>query len=230
MVVFFFKPLRLIVIHHPKRLIAVAIGTLPLFPLALFLKPMKGLMDSPQYLGWFFLLTAFLLWIGPKIGRRFARHNFDPSPSNALTIGAFQALATLPGVSRSGATISAALGVGLEREHAVLFSFMLAIPATLGGICLLLLESFVKGPLTIPSIGYLQYALGFGTSLAVGILALRLVLRLVSSDKFSIFVWYCLFLGLTTLIITSGHHVEKKESQEKEHQVHAFKEPRQPTP
>lgn len=225
---FFFKPLKIMVKHQPKRLLTVAIGTLPLFPLALFLKPLKQLIDSPQYLGYFFLITAFLLWAGPKIGNRFARKRCEPSPLGALTVGAFQALATLPGVSRSGATISASLGIGLERHQAVFFSFLLAIPATLGGVALLTLESFLSQTAHTAEIGTLQYALGFVTSLAVGVLALRWVERLVASDKFSIFVWYCLLLGLATLTLTNVHHVEEKETEKKE--LSAFDKPREPAP
>jgi undecaprenyl-diphosphatase len=171
----------------------IALGTLPLFPLVLLIKPIKSLFNQPELLGYFFLLTALLLWCGIRFG------NSRPSPSrwrDPLVIGTFQALAILPGVSRSGSTLSAARLLGWSMEEALRFSFLLAIPAILGGVTIELLQLKSRPP----DIGLSSYAAGFATSFAVGLATLVGLLKLASKKQFMYFVWYCLLIGVASLI------------------------------
>lgn len=177
----------------------VILGTLPLFPLLLIMKPIKALFNQPEYLGYFFMLTALLLYLGIRLGNERPTH----ATRDPLIIGTFQAMAILPGISRSGSTISAAKMLGWSSQEAITFSFMLAIPAILGGTILELFQ-IVKHSESIAHISPTQYIFGFLTSFGVGYYALNLLRSLASKQKFMYFVWYCLLLGIfTTLYFNS---------------------------
>jgi undecaprenyl-diphosphatase len=195
----FYKPLRYIVTSpNTLRRWQIAIAIAPLFPLALFLKPIKALYADPIYLGYFFLATSAILFVGCLIGPRIAQRMRTPTPlRDAAVIGLWQTAAIFPGLSRSGATISGARLLGWDPREAVVFSFMLAIPTVLGGT-VLELYSFWKHPEAYASLSFLHYAAGFLVSFLVGIVSLRLLIEIVSTYRFIFFAWYCLFLGLAT--------------------------------
>jgi undecaprenyl-diphosphatase len=184
------------------RLLQVIVGTLPLFPLVLFMKPIKELFNQPQYLGYCFLFTALLLYLGTRV-RIPSKVKISSAPrkwGGALFIGIFQAIAILPGISRSGATISAGRLLGWNSQEAATFSFLLAIPAILGGVVLEIMHLLKTDLLNLSQVGLSQYALGFFFSMGVGYVALRGLMLLAAKDKFVYFVWYCLFIGIATLL------------------------------
>ncbi len=181
---------------HKILFFRVILGTLPLFPLVFILKPIEAAFDQPQYLGICFLFSAFLLFAGT-----YCRFRRTPHPStyqwlDPFIIGIFQAIAILPGISRSGATISAANLLGWKKEDAVIFSFLLAIPAILGSTTLEILKLFFMPATEIASLSFVQFIAGFLTSFFIGCLALALLLRLLKGNNWVYFAWYCLFLGI----------------------------------
>lgn len=184
---------------HRKGFLLVVLGTLPLVPLVFILKPIKALFDQPQYLGYCFLLSAGLIFLSSfyHLKRNFSHRSrwWD-----SLTIGLFQAIAILPGISRSGSTISAARLLGWQKEEAVNFSFLLAIPAILGGTILEVLHLLKSPASEIAPIGGIQFFIGFLTSFIIGCLALKLLIRMTVQDKWIYFAWYCLFIGLTAIV------------------------------
>lgn len=195
----FFPTIKETITANPKKFLQVVLATLPLFPLVLILKPLKALFDHPQLLGPCFLATAALLFAGIyyRIPRQAAQNTTWKDP---LTIGLFQAAAIFPGISRSGATISAARILGWQKEQAIQFSFLLAIPTILGGT---ILESWQvwKGTASpITEISPAAFAIGFCTSCLFGCLSLWMLIRLVKEDKWNYFAWYCLLLGVATTI------------------------------
>jgi len=115
---------------------------------------------------------------------------------NSLSIGLWQALALLPGISRSGATIAAGLGIGLERTSAATFAFLLAIPAIAGGGMLEMLEAMEAGTTGTP---LATLAVGFGISFVVGWGALALLIRWVRRGRLAIFAYYLVPLGVAVL-------------------------------
>lgn len=196
---FFFPQIKECCVNHKNMLGKIILGTLPLFPLVLVLKPIKSIFDQPQYLGFCFLITAALLYAGYAIRLNLPfsqteRRWFDP-----LAIGMFQAAAILPGISRSGATISAARLLGWEKDEAIQFSFMLAIPAICGGTVLELWQFYRTPAADIAAISWGQFFIGFITSFIIGCIALRLLQRLISNNKWHYFAWYCLILGFATI-------------------------------
>jgi len=157
---------------------ALALGTLPLFPLALLPHP-------HPFLGVTFVLTAGLLFASERWARHGKMRRWHP-----LAIGSCQALAVLPGLSRLGATVAGARFLGWERSQAARFSFLLAVPAILGGMVLELWRARGSTPL---SLGI--YGVGFFSAFVVGNVALRLFLSWVERGKLTPFAWYCLGLG-----------------------------------
>lgn len=123
------------------------------------------------------------------------RKDYKISFKTAFFIGIAQSIAIIPGISRSGMTISAAMLFGLSSKNAARFSFMLAIPAISGAGILTLMD--VNGGFNLPPVIILSSLL---SSFIVGILSLKLLLNLLSVGKFHFFGLYCLFIGLITLI------------------------------
>lgn len=149
-----------------------------------------------------FLYTSAILFISDrwvKGNKKFG----DITVKNAVTVGAFQGIALLPGVSRSGSTISSGLFCGFERGTAVEYSFILGIPAILGG-CLLQVKDAVEQKAT--DIDILNFGVGFVVSAVVGICAIKMVNWLVKSDKFKIFAIYTFILGIVVTGIGIFEH------------------------
>jgi len=154
--------------------------------------------DGILWEGIFFLVTAVLMYLADHCVKG-GKGPGEISPRTALTVGAAQAvLAPLPGVSRSGSTISAGLLSGLDRETAVQFSFILGIPAILGGSLSELLD-MTSADLAATGVG--QIVIGIVVSAVVGLLAIKMVDYIVKTDKFKYFVWYTALLGIIVIAV-----------------------------
>jgi undecaprenyl-diphosphatase len=188
-------------------IVQLFIAILPLFPLLLLIKPIKGIFDAPEYLGYFFLVTAYLLWAGIHYGWERDPAKLTKSRwSDPLLIGIFQAFAILPGVSRSGSTVSGARIMGWNYQKALTFSFLLAIPTILGGSVVELISAWSEKSQPIANVSFTSYFVGFISAFGIGVAALRFLLKLGKSEKWMIFVWYCLMLGIFTLIYFNYIH------------------------
>lgn len=185
-------------INHRFLLVKLLLGTLPLFPLVLLIKPIKAIFDRPEYLGFCFLMTSALLFASLSIRFHLPLALNQKRWIDPLTIGTFQAFAILPGLSRSGATISAAQFLGWSKEEAFQFSFLLAIPAICGGTILELWQLWKQPTEILAKMQIEHYIIGFTTSFIVGYFSLRLLQKLMINNKWHYFAWYCLFLGLLT--------------------------------
>ena len=149
--------------------------------------------------GCFFLITALLADRAVK-GINTAR---SMTAQDSVAIGVAQVFATLPGISRSGSTISAGLLMGLDRSFAVSYSFILGLPAILAAGLLDVKDILETGELGVP-VG--PALVGMAVALVAGLLSIKLVKYLVSSDKFGIFAWYTLILGVLVLGIGISEH------------------------
>ncbi len=200
----FFPIIKENLTFRSSRLWQVGLGTLPLFPLLLILKPIKSIFNQPELLGPCFLVSACLLfasvyWRFPQDDHREKYKKWQ----EPLTIGLFQSIAILPGISRSGATISAARLLGWSKENAIQFSFLLAIPAILGGTILESWQAWHASETILFKINPWAFVVGFFTSCLVGCLSLWALIRLIIQDKWVYFAWYCLILGCATTIYFS---------------------------
>ena len=118
----------------------------------------------------------------------------------ALAIGAAQGVALIPGLSRSGLTIAIALLLGIRREKAFKFSFLLSVPAVIGALGLTLYEQHET--LTLAGVGLTEILVGIAVSLVVSYFALKLLWRTLAGKKFYLFAFYCWLLGAVLLALS----------------------------
>ena len=138
-----------------------------------------------------FLLTAALLLVSGKCIKAGGTTAENMSWKQALGMGVMQGIAPLPGLSRSGSTISTGLILGVSRDQAVAFSFIMGVPAVLAAN-ILEVPAAISGEVDI---NWGAALLGMAVSLAVGIAAIKTVKLLVKNDKFTAFAWYLIPLG-----------------------------------
>ena len=185
---------------NPKRrmIILLIVSLLPL-GLTLFLRDWFTHHATDDRLfaeGISFLITGALLFMASRCanGHKTAKNMrfFD-----AAAIGTMQALAPMPGISRSGSTIAVGLMLGLDKKYAVAFSFIMGIPAVVGANILEIGDAMREGvavPVPVMLVGIVF-------SLIFGLIAIRLVRWLVVSNKFVYFAWYTMALGILVLVV-----------------------------
>lgn len=194
-----------------RMLLFLILSLLPL-GLIVFLKDRISMFSTDNDIsveGFCFLITGTLLLFAA--GRDKGQKNAATmTGKDALAIGAAQVVATMPGISRSGSTISTAMLLGLERSYAVSYSFILGIPAVLGAIVLEVKDAVAQGatlPLPIVLTGLLS-------AVVFGILSIKLVQWVVKGNKLKYFGYYTLTLGVLVILIgivdnASGHMIQQ---------------------
>ena len=175
----------------------VIVATIPVGIIGLLLKDfVDEHFQSPMVAGCALLVTAGFLWVGQKLQAN-EQATEKLTFGGALAVGIFQAVAIVPGISRSGSTIAAGLACGLKREAAARFSFLIAIPA-IAGASVLELKDLITGekPFTGDAGALI---LGMIVSCLVGLFALKWLLRIVAKDKLHWFAIYCVVVGCATI-------------------------------
>lgn len=189
---------------HPikdRTLLLLFIASLP----ALFVKIILGDAIDGLFTGWFlgisFLITAFFLVLVELMGRqgRHQAHKSQPDAKNALVMGAFQGIALLPGVSRSGSTLLGGVLSGLNRQTAAKFSFMMSAPAILGSF-------LVEGKDAVEQYGLSSLfsssaLIGLVLAAVSGYLAIRYMLKLIQRISFFRFAVYVALVGVAVIIM-----------------------------
>jgi undecaprenyl-diphosphatase len=200
------------------------IATIPAVIIALLFKDfIEDAFSSGAFLGFAFLLTAALLQVSEFLFRRPGKPRGLPGllegaglPRNqdkmnwrdALVIGALQAVAIMPGVSRSGATLSGALSRRLDRDFAARFSFLLSIPAILGALVLQIKDLAGEVPPETPAgIGPLPLAAGALSAALVGFFSIRIMLKIVREKSLLGFALYTALLGTLVLVDRFAVHL-----------------------
>ncbi|MFI5333736.1 MAG: undecaprenyl-diphosphate phosphatase [Chlamydiales bacterium] len=189
-----------------RKISLLIIATLPLVPFYFLLKPVRDFASQSNYLGFFLILTAMILFAGSHF--RFKRAEaitFRSRVTDALWIGAMQATALIPGISRSASTISCAQVLGWEAREAVRFSFLLSIPTILGGNAAECLKLMVT-PVAPLSLSFSCCAIGFLSSGLVGFAVIRFAVRFLEKGDLRPFAWYCLILGVVTTVCLLSTH------------------------
>jgi undecaprenyl-diphosphatase len=180
----------------------VILGTIPVGVIGLlFEHAIHGwLTKSTQVIIASLIGLAVLLWIAEIVARH-VRSVAQMTLKDALTIGCAQAMALIPGSSRSGTTITAGLFLGLTREAAARFSFLLSIPAVLASGIFEMRKLGDVAPL-----GYLNLFVATLVAGVSGYMAIAWLLKFISRNSMMLFVWYRIALGiLLTLLLMSGH-------------------------
>ena len=181
-----------------RMIVMIIVSILPLFVFYIFKDFFAGLSSDNDIMveGFAFIYTSVLLYIADRHSNG-TKTAGETTVKSALTIGAFQGIALVPGISRSGSTISGALLTGMKREDAVEYSFILGIPVILAGA---LVEFKDVGTAASESLGVL--IIGFVVSAVVGYLAIGLLKWLIKYNKFRVFSIYTFILGAA--VITAG--------------------------
>ena len=182
-----------------RRLIfLIIVGTLPLFAVLPFKDQIDGLKNNIYFVAVALLLTGCLLFASDR-ARRGRKSERSATMLDVLLVGVGQAVATCPGISRSGTTITAGCFVGFERKFAVRFSFLLSIPAVLGANILTLKDAVEAG---IEWGEVPVYLAGVLVAALVGYACIRLLKMIAAKGKFGWFAYYCWAVGLLTLVLT----------------------------
>lgn len=175
-----------------KLFFVLIIATIPAAVLGLFLKDkMEEIFSKNFLIGINLLITGAVLLFTDKIKER----NISISEiglKKGIIIGLFQAVAILPGISRSGMTISGALFSGIKREDAVKFSFLLSIPVIAGSSIIEMKSLTLSG----------SAIAGFVIAFITGFLALWLIKYLTLKKKLKYFSFYCFGLGILVLLLS----------------------------
>lgn len=181
-----------------RMILLIIVGTLPLFLVLPVKDLVEGLSDNMYFVAGALLVTGCLLFASDRVrhGRKTER---SATLIDVLIVGVAQAIATCPGISRSGTTITAGCFVGFERKFAVRFSFLLSIPAILGANILSLKDAAEAG---IDWASVPVYLVGVAVSAVVGYVCIRLLKMIAAKGRFGWFAYYCWFAGAATLLLT----------------------------
>jgi undecaprenyl-diphosphatase len=187
--------------EYGKMIPLIIAATIPTAIIGLlYVKYLEDIMGQLLIIGITFIIGATLVYTS-KLGKENTENITYPI---AVIMGIAQGLAIFPGLSRSGATISIALLVGLKREKAFKFSFLLSIPAVLGDT---LVEAYkTRGQIATSGIGSTELLVGVVIAMVVGYVAIKLVSKVVATKKFHYFAFYTWLLGAALIILTlTGH-------------------------
>ena len=179
-----------------RMVMLIIIATLPLFVMVLLQDAINQLFSNSIMVSCALIVTGFILFFSDRLakGHKTVR---NATVADALIVGCGQALAVIPGLSRSGTTISVGMLRGFDRAFAVRFSFLLSLPAILGANVLEIKDAVEAG---FPMEELPMYLVGVAVAAVVGYFAIRLVKSLADKGKFGKFAYYCWAVGLGSLI------------------------------
>jgi len=150
--------------------------------------------DQILLIGFMLLITGILLLLADKAKTT----DKDVSNTNALIIGISQAIAILPGISRSGATISTSVLLGIDRTKAARFSFLMVVPLILAKMG----KDIISGGISLENANAFPLSIGFIAAFATGLLACTWMIKLVQNSKLSYFAYYCFAVGIIAIVAT----------------------------
>lgn len=175
----------------------IIVGTLPLLVAFVFKDAVEKLYSNMFFIAFALVVTGTILFLSDRFGKG-KKQIRNATLLDALLVGCGQMIAVVPGLSRSGTTISAGLARGFERTFAVKFSFLLSIPAILGASLLSLLDVASVG-IELANIPY--YLSGMITAAVCGYFSIRLLHKIAQSNHFGAFSYYCWGAGIVTLFL-----------------------------
>lgn len=177
-----------------KFSLKIIISMIPAALVGVLLEEQMEMLFENQILlvGFMLLITGALLFLADKAKTT----NKGVSNTNAFIIGISQAIAILPGISRSGATISTSVLLGIDRTKAARFSFLMVVPLILGKMG----KDILSGDITTADANIFPLTIGFVAAFATGLLACTWMIKLVQNSKLSYFAYYCLAVGLLAII------------------------------
>lgn len=188
--------------NEQKHYVAlILLSCLPVFVVGVFFKDEvenffgNGLL----VVGICLMVTACLLWLSEYLTKRLQMQGHEVGWKDALLIGCAQAVAVLPGLSRSGTTIATGLLCGVKKEQVAQFSFLMVLIPILGDAFLETLD-LLKGEVVAPAVGLSPLSVGFVTAFVVGCLACQFMLQIVRRQRLVYFAVYCLLVGAFAVV------------------------------
>ena len=180
-----------------RLVLMVILGTLPLALILPIEDKVEALGASNVFVGIALLVTGAILFVSDRMarGRKNAR---TATVADALLVGCAQAVAVIPGLSRSGTTISAGMALGFDRTFAVRYSFLLSLPAVVGATLLKVIDVVKDG---IDTTLLPIYLVGMVVAGVVGYFSIQLVNLLAQKNKFGKFAYYCWAVGLVAIVL-----------------------------
>lgn len=181
-----------------RMILLIIVGTLPLFLILPIKDKIEALYDNTWFVGCALLVTGCILFFSDRMakGRKTER---SATLKDVALVGVAQALATVPGISRSGSTIAAGMMLGFDRKFAVRFSFLMSLPAVLGANLLSLVDAIQAGlDLSLMPV----YIVGVCVAAMSGYFAIGVVKRLTDEGRFGKFAYYCWGVGALTLALS----------------------------
>ena len=182
-----------------RLILLIIVGTLPLFLVLPVQELVEGLYDNTYFVGGALLVTGALLFVCDRV-RRGRKNEKTATVLDAALVGVGQAIATCPGISRSGTTICVGCFRGLERRFAVRFAFLLSIPAVLGANLLQIKDVAEAGGIDVKLLPV--YIAGVAAAAVSGYLSICLVRMVANKGKFGAFAYYCWAAGAVTIALS----------------------------
>ncbi|MDG5490399.1 undecaprenyl-diphosphate phosphatase [Psychroserpens sp. SPM9] len=172
----------------------IALSMIPAVIVGLFFEEqLKSLFGGNiRLVGFMLIVTAALLFLADRAKNTDKKVTF----SNAFIIGISQAIAMLPGISRSGATISTSVLLGNDKTKAARFSFLMVVPLIFGKIA----KDVLSGEITYDSSNFTSLSVGFIAAFVTGLFACTWMIALVKKSKLSYFAFYCIIVGIIAII------------------------------
>jgi len=184
--------------YAARMFLLICVASLPLILIALVNDYIDLLNSKTLFVGLALILNGFILIVADKM-KPGEKTEKDSLFTDALLIGLCQCVATLPGISRSGVTITAAISTGHRREFAVKFSMLMSIPAVLGATIFELIKSFQAG-IDIKLIP--AYLVGMVVSMVSGVFAIKAIRIVAKKGAFGGFAYWCWIVGALAVILT----------------------------
>lgn len=181
-----------------RTFIMLVFATLPMLLILPIHKMIETLYYRNVFIGVALVLTGCILFVADKM-KPGTKSATSMTISDAIIIGLCQCVATIPGLSRSGTTITAGIATGLGREFAVKFSFLLSIPAVLGATVISLVDAVGQG---VELANVPAYLVGMVAAMVSGIAAISLLKRVAAKGRFGGFAYYCWVMGVLSIILT----------------------------
>ena len=183
---------------NSRMALMIIVATLPLVLVIPIKEHVESLYGSTMFIGCALIATGFILFFSDRLkqGKKTAR---NATMIDALVVGCGQAVAVVPGLSRSGTTISVGMMRGFDRKFAVRFSFLMSIPAIVGANILEVAEAVKVG---VDAQTASMYIVGMVVAAVFGYASIRVIHILAEKGKFGKFAYYCWAVGVIAIIVT----------------------------
>lgn len=178
----------------------LAVSTIPAVLIAFTLRNELEdfFINHPNRVGWSLCVTALILFLSERISKRTNALNLN----RVLAIGLAQAFAIIPGISRSGSTIGSAIALGISRQEAARFSFLMALPVIFGATALELIDLLNSDvSTTLSQVSWQAYAMGSAAAFISGWAACQWMIRWVQRTNLNAFAVYCLIAGIAASVL-----------------------------